>query len=90
MVERLAACFRRLDEYSQVRFDLGLADELIEELRSQMRIRLILRPEVAINQAVAHAIASSRRARRISCSDLTSSPTFFIAALTAAPACIWP
>ena len=90
MIERLFARLRRLDEDFEILLGAGLADELGKQLRTQMRVELVFGPPVAIDEARVHVVASSLRAKRISRSVAGSSPAFFIAALTAAPACTWP
>ena len=67
VVKRLAPRLCRVDEYLQVAFGLGLADELAEPLRPQMRVGPVILAHVAGNHPFVHR-TSSLSATRMSAS----------------------
>src|SRR5690606_35571079 len=72
VVEGLAPLPRRLDEHPEVLAQLGLADELVEALRAQRRLR-IRRSRLGADQPLVHAPVVAETTLRIT-PELTAWP----------------
>ena len=85
MVERFAPCLGGFDKDTEVGAGLLLTDELFERQRTKRRVLLVAGRLQMIDETVVHR-ANSLSAWRINSSAGASSPAFFSADATAAPA----